>query len=597
MNTKTKFIYKTNDIPLNFKFLIVYIVCLLIPIIIINASFLNRFSGIVKDREENNYRISMERTRVDVNTMIEGGIAVCHSISSDRMLYNILEANYKDRLHYYDVYDNQLRNRLNTYSSAYDYISSIEVYVDNPTIVSGGTYKYIDDEIKKSIWFNRLYSSNSYVDISSYLGYTKNLPTKRIGYLCITRNLNSYPSSEYEKKKVLKVDIDIGKLVDIFKREKGFLNLYLLDPEDNIICSSSSSNDFEYMYSFDKYNSESFGKDNTLFETPLSGSIYLKGWRLVGVTNKERMEKEINETLSFVFIFAGISILISSLLIFIMTNSYNYRLKKLSKHMLKFKDGQIDLIQINEGADEIGEVIRSFNLMAYKNNSLINDVYKLEIQKKDLELERVRAEINFLQSQMDPHFLFNTLNAILVVSTKNGYTAIIDIIKYLSKTLRRLLSWKDDLVTIREELSFTEMYLKIEKFRFSDKIEYYINIDEGIMDYKIPKMSLQALVENACKHGIQAITEVGIVKICADIYENNLRVWVEDNGAGMESEKLSELIYNVTSNEELSSNIGLRNVYRRLRLYYGDSISFNIESGKNAGTKVYFLIDCEKIKL
>ncbi len=591
MFTNRKFIYRVNDIPLKFKFLIIYIVCLLIPIIIINISFVDKFSNIIQEREDNNYRISLERTRVDIVTMFNGCIAASHSISSDRTLYDILDRRFTDSEHYFDVFDAQLRKSLNKYTSVYDYMSNIEIYVNNPTISSGGTYFHIDKSVENTLWYKKLYSSKGSILLNTYIGYTSSLPKKPIQYLSIFRKLNFYPTFNYEeRKKILKIDINMQKLSNICKREKTFFNVYLLDPENNIVSSSSSLYDFENIDKLQIYSNENIDKDNIILETALSNSSYLKGWRLIGVSTAERMQKSVIDTLKFVLLFVFISVIISSILIFIMANSYNYRLKKLSKHMNKFTDGKFDLIEINEGQDEIGGVIRSFNIMASKINLLINDVYKLHLQKKDLELERVRAEINFLQSQMDPHFLFNTLNAILVVSTKNGYTAIIDIIKYLSKTLRRLLSWKDDLVTIQEEISFTEMYLKIEKFRFGDKIEYSIDIDDSLMGVKIPKMSLQPLVENACKHGIQAITEVGKVKINVQSIENSLKICIEDNGTGMDNKKLKELITNVTSNEELSSNIGLRNVYRRLRLYYGDNVLFEIESEKDIGTKVSFTI-------
>lgn len=595
MFTNKKLIYKVNDIPLKFKFLIIYIVCLLIPIIIINISFINKFSNIIQDREKNNYKISLERTRVDIVTMLDGCISTGHSISSDRTLYNILDRNFSDSEEYFDVYDSILRNRLNVYTSTTDIMSNIEIYVNNPTINEGGTYCHIDDNVKNTLWYRRLYASKGSVLLNTYVEYTKSLPKKRIQYLSVFRKLNYYPTFESDNKKILKIDLNMQKLNNIFKREKTFLNLYLLDPENYIVCSSSPSYKFENIDNLQIYDSNKINKNSIVLETPLSNSSYLKGWRLIGVSTDQRTQNTVMETLKFVLLFAFISTFISSIFIFIMANSYNSRLKKLSKHMNKFTEGKFDLIEINEGQDEIGGVIRSFNLMASKMNLLINDVYKLQLQKKDLELERVRAEINFLQSQMDPHFLFNTLNAILVVSTKNGYTAIIDIIKYLSKTLRRLLSWKDDLVTVQEEISFTEMYLKIEKFRFGNKIEYFIDIDDSLMEFKIPKMSLQPLVENACKHGIQAITEVGTVRISAESNEYGLRISVSDNGTGMDSDKLKELINNVTSEQELSSNIGLRNVYRRLRLYYGSNISFEIVSEKNIGTKVSFTIPYKNV--
>lgn len=594
MKTKPRILSKVNDIPLTIKFLIIYVVCILTPIILINVAFLEKFYTVVTQREENNYNISMERAKNDINTLIEGGIAASHSISTDATIYDLLDAEYENVGEYYDIYNSTLRNRLSMYSVAYNYITNIGLYVDNPSIRPGGTYFYIDKSIKNTPWYKDLSESDEQVIIRTYLGTTNSAPVRPIQYLSILRSSKNNHSLG-SREKILKVDISLDKVFTIFNRERDFMSLYLLDPQNTIVCSTTGRNGQSNIDVLQKLSNRSLGQENMVLETHLGSASYFKGWKLIGVTNRERISNSVGDTLSFVLIFAFISILISSLLMYIIVRSYNYRLKKLSKHMLKFKDGKFDLIDINEGEDEIGGVIRNFNLMAARINTLINDVYKLELQKKSLELERVRAEINFLQSQMNPHFLFNTLNAILVVSIKNNYTEIVDVIKYLSKTLRRLLSWKDDLVTIEEELSFTEMYLKIEKFRFCDKFQYEINVNETLLDYKIPKMSLQPLVENACKHGIQAIKEVGIININIEMCESGLLVRVKDNGSGMEQYTLMELMENIKSEVELSASIGLRNVYRRLRLYYGEDVAFNIESRINAGTTIYFTVPFEKL--
>ncbi len=594
MKLRPRILSRVNDIPLNIKFLIIYVVCILTPIILINAAFLDKFYTVVTQREENNYKISMERAKSDINTLIEGGIAVSHSISTDAIIYDLLDSRYEDAGEYYDIYNSTLRNRLSIYTVAYNYITNIGLYVDNPSIRPGGTYFYIDSSIKKTPWYKDLSESNEQVLIRTYLGSTNSAPVRQMQYLSILRSSNNNPSLG-NREKILKVDISLDKVFTIFSRERDYLSLYLVDPQDTIVCSTTGRYGVSNIDVLQKLNNRSLGQENMILEAHLGNPSYFKGWKLIGVTNKERIADSVGDTLRFVLIFAFISVLISSLLMYIIVRSYNYRLRKLSKHMLKFRDGKFDLIEINEGEDEIGGVIRNFNLMAARINTLINDVYKLELQKKSLDLERVRAEINFLQSQMNPHFLFNTLNAILVVSIKNNYTEIVDVIKYLSKTLRRLLSWKDDLVTIEEELSFTEMYLKIEKFRFCDKFHYDIDINETLLDYKIPKMSLQPLVENACKHGIQAIKEVGVINISIDTCESGLRVSVKDNGSGMDQYTLKQLIENVKSEVELSTSIGIRNVYRRLRLYYGEDISFKIESQINTGTTIYFTIPFEKL--
>ncbi len=114
---------------------------------------------------------------------------------------------------------------------------------------------------------------------------------------------------------------------------------------------------------------------------------------------------------------------------------------------------------------------------------------------------------------MDPHFLFNTLNAILVVSNRKGYEEITDIIRSLSRTLRYLIEWDDSMVPLEKEMTFIRMYLEIEKFRFRDKFNYEIDVDEELLQKPVMKLSIQPFVENACKHGIQASRNNGLLRI------------------------------------------------------------------------------------
>lgn len=581
-----------NDIPLNFKFLIIYVVCLLIPIFAINAVFFYRFAGVVDEREQNNYQISLERARTDIESVLEGCIAVSHSISTDSVLYNLLDITYESKEAYFESYNTVLRNRVTTYTDVYDYISGLKLYVNNPTISNGGSYYCIDDDIKHSAWYGAIQSSSQLVCVKAYIAYTNTFPKRQIPFLSVLQSTPAYKN----RMKIIKVDVDLDRISRILKREAEYLQLYLVDPEDNIVCASVDLYDFDFVQDFVKLDSQHLGKDNLVFETPVGSAGYLSGWRLVGQANTERISMATTETLRLILPLVGACVLISSLLILIIVRSYNYRLKKLSRHLLKLNNDRFDLIEIPEGKDEIGTVIQNFNLMAGKINNLINDVYKLELQKKNLELERVRAELNYLQSQMNPHFLFNTLNALLVVSGKQNCTDVTDMLKYLSKTLRRLLNWKDDLVTIEEEIYFTEMYLKIEQFRFHEKLQYDIHVDPRLSGYRIPKMSLQPLAENASVHGIQMLKGTGRIEIDVCLRDGRLQVQVKDNGTGIEKGKLEELMRAVTSDEEISENIGIRNVYRRLRLYYGDEISFDIASALNEGTTVSFSIPLDKLE-
>jgi len=577
-----------NDIPLNYKFLLIFVIGILLPIIVINLMFMDRMSNLITEREEQNLQISLERARKDIHNFIDGGVAVSHALNTDKTLYEMLERRYESPITFYDTFDEQLRHRVNSYIPVNSQILRIRVYTDNTTIVPGSSYYNLSYKVKSSEWYKLWKQSSDKVVVGAYTETRISDMAVTSPYLSVMEQLDSFDGlNTYEK--LARIDLDLDKIYDVIVRERDYLTLYLVDKHNRIIVSADKtlSGGEQQAYPVFELPQEA---DSDVHVVSIGTASYVKGWKLIGVPQGTRLSKATRDMQMFVFMLAAGMALFASGFIYIMLRSYNYRVKRLSRHMHKVTNEKFDLIRMDEGRDEIGGLIQSFNMMTARMNSLINNVYKLEIQKKSLEMEQVRAELNVLQSQMNPHFLFNTLNAILVVCTKNNYTDVTDIIKSLSKLLRRLLSWKEDLVTVQEELRFLEMYLKIEKFRFRDKFEYELDIDPQALQYKIPKMSIQPLVENACKHGLQAVEGLGTVQISVKFIEGRLGVTVEDNGIGMTEEKLAEITQAMSSENMTGSSIGIRNVFRRLELYYDDQVKFSIMSEWNEGTRVSFEI-------
>ena len=579
-----------NDIPLNYKFLMILVIGVLLPIIIINLMFMDRMSDFIKAREEQNLDISLERARKDIHDYIDGGVAVSHALNTDKALNEMLDRTYEGQLDFYETFDEQLRNRVTSYIPVNNQIERITIFTNNPTIVSGGNYQFTNATVKNSDWY-RLWKDNSDpVYVAAYIATEANNFASTVPYLSVMERMDYYDKyNTYEK--VLRIDIALNKIYDVIMREKDYLNLYLLNENNQVILSADGG--YQRGRIADQYPvfelPEQYS-ENDIHKISIGTAKYVKGWKLVGLPEGTRISKALVEMRVFVGLLALAVTLVATLFIYIMLRSYNYRVKRLSRHMQKVTNEKFDLISIEEGRDEIGGLIQNFNRMTSRINSLINNVYKLEIQKKNLEMERVRAELNLLQSQMNPHFLFNTLNAILVVCTKNNYDDVTDVIKSLSRLLRRLLSWKEDIVTIQEEMMFIEMYLKIEKFRFRDKIDYEFEIDEEALLYKIPKMSIQPLVENSCKHGIQMVNAQGLVTVRVKIADGMLRAAVCDNGKGIEPEKLREIILSVRNENSSGTSIGIRNVYRRLELNYNNQAGFDIVSKPGQGTTVSFEI-------
>lgn len=575
---------KVNDIPLNYKFGLIYVLCILIPIIAINLFFFYQNSHQIRIREEDNYKKSLERASSELNGMIEESVALSHSILSDSSLYEALDRTYASQVEFYDVFDEYLRNKLKRYMSVYSNIIEISVYTDNPSIQNGSNYHILNSQVRESEWYKRITGQSGSFAVVAFEEDESYQASKRIS---VISRMNSYPAwSNYAK--FLRIDLNLSRVYGILDRESGSIHLQLLDDNNRIVANSSQS------VRLLPYEPE--GEAAGTMEAKLSDAQFLSGWKLVGKPDDKRIHALLKAAGRSILWLSVISTFIPTILIYIILRSYHYRIKKLARHMSKVRNERFDLIAIQEGKDEIGGLIRHFNVMTEKINALINDVYKLEIEQKDIDLERVRTEMNMLQSQMNPHFLFNTLNALLVVCTKNGYKDVAEIIKNLSRLLRRLLASADDLVPLEEELHFTEMYLQIEKFRFGDRFAYEFDVNPEAAGYKVPKMSVQTLVENACKHGLQAIKGTKRIEIKARITHSCLEIDVSDNGIGIEAAKLDELLLAVRMNRGMDGHVGLRNLYRRLELYYRSGARLLLQSESGSGTKARIQIPLNRLE-
>lgn len=584
------FFNKINDIPLNLKFLMIYVLCILIPIIGINVFFYQQNSDNIRIREQENLRKSMDRAAAELHSMIDESVAVSHSIEGDESLNEVLDKTYDSPVSSYESYDSVLRNKLKRYMPVYPNILEIRIYTYNRSIQTGSNYYVIHQREENSPWLQPLLKQAghafrvvAYTEASGTTG-----PSKKMSVVSDMDQGLSVVKPQY--RKFLRVDLNVDKIYDILSRESESLGLQLVNEHNQIVAETGDRG--KPVYEADTYE---WSKDD-VFVSQLGTVSYVQGWKLVGRANDDRITSLLNEARRSILWLAVISTLIPSLLIFVMLRSYHYRIKKLARHMARTRNERFDQVLLPEGKDEIGGLINAYNRMAKKIHTLINDVYKLEIHQKSLEVERVRMEMNMLQSQMNPHFLFNTLNALLVVATKNGYKDVTEIIKSLSLLLRRLLRRADDLVPLKEELQFTLMYLQIEKFRFGERFDYVVDMDPLASDIKVPIMSIQPLAENACKHGLQAIKGGGVVRIEARLSERGLTVSVTDNGIGMEQTLLDRLQQAVRSEQAMEGHVGLRSVYRRLELFYHESVQFRMMNGPEGGLTVSFRIPLQQLE-
>ncbi len=341
----------------------------------------------------------------------------------------------------------------------------------------------------------------------------------------------------------------------------------------------------EYSSSFvHQFNEIEFNPQSTfLFK---NFERFIRDWRIAMVLPPDAFYVILHEARWFVVYLTLANLLFCTFVIFALSKSLTNRLVDLTNHIQSLKDDNLNELSCNEGKDEIGKLLVTFNAMIRKMQMLIYDVYQSNIQKKNLQIERKQAQVNALQSQINPRFLFNSLETIRMRSVLKNETETADIIKSLSKTFRQLLHWSSDLVSIEEEIGFIEDFLKIQKYRFGDRFHYAIKLDDSARLLSIPKMTIQPFIENACVHGIEKSKNHGVLEIEIESKDSFVQIQVSDNGKGMDKNTLDTLMENLKNEGYEGKSIGIKNVYARLKLFYKDEFSFKIESGINEGTRV-----------
>lgn len=263
---------------------------------------------------------------------------------------------------------------------------------------------------------------------------------------------------------------------------------------------------------------------------------------------------------------------------------------KLHDSMEKFKNGDFDQYIEVENQDEIGQLANTFNQMVQDIKTLIDKNYVMQLREKNSELDALQAQIN-------PHFLYNVLDSLYWQAVGDGNEKIAENILNLSTLFRMLLSQGQSEIPVRSEMELVESYLHIQKMRFNKRLTFQIDVEEEMMEESICKLTLQPFVENAVVHGLEASAEGGKVWVKGWRDGTNLHFTVRDNGVGMEQEEADRILLGVEAQQRDANKVGgyaIRNIKERLKLRYGENFSLKMQSQKGEGTCVNIVIPCGK---
>jgi two-component system sensor histidine kinase YesM len=302
------------------------------------------------------------------------------------------------------------------------------------------------------------------------------------------------------------------------------------------------------------------------------------GYLVVGVAPKSEVAAAYQGLKRTIMIISAVCIVMVLLVPILVVSNFAKRTNKIIRFMRKVESGDLSARILDDKEDELGQISRSFNDMLDELTRHIDRVYKAEIKQKHTELAALQARVN-------PHFLYNTLEVIRMRAVSQGARDVGEMIYSLSVLFKSFVQPKGE-NTLKDELETSRLYLELFRIRYKDKLSYEIICDESLAGRKIMRMALQPIIENYVVHGLQPKRADNRIVITIEQLEGRVRIQAEDNGIGIEPERLESIREAMDSLEETGESFGLRSVHERLKLLYGTDYGLVIESTPGVGTIV-----------
>ncbi|WP_077617247.1 sensor histidine kinase [Bacillus sinesaloumensis] len=317
-------------------------------------------------------------------------------------------------------------------------------------------------------------------------------------------------------------------------------------------------------------------------------------WNLVVSMPLNDLRKPINNIRTNTFIMSGITLIIALFLAIRFGHIIIGPIRTLKRGMIETEKGNWVHLPLTGRQDEMDDLTQRYNMMVSRLSQLVDKVYKAELKEREIQVERNKAELQALQLQVNPHFLYNTLETIACYAVINDSDEITDIVKYLSQMLRYAVRTDLEEVTVADELTHVQSYMNILNHRTGMEFEIDVDIPSEYFSKKMVRLTLQPIVENVFKHAFpDGIEEHHFIRIYTIIENSEYVICVEDNGIGISEEVLQVLKQVLSGNKQGFSTsqdgggIGLVNVHRRIQMVFGDEYGLSIDSEPNMGTKMY----------
>ncbi|MCM1023754.1 MAG: sensor histidine kinase [Prevotella sp.] len=573
---------------LNTKFrnkLIFMCITAVVPVTLAGVFLLYNLADTIKVNSVNESFSTADSLKARLNDVLLTISNVSERVLTSDKVNELLNNKFVNQDEYYNYY---MQNRIvPEFLDAYPQVESITFYIDMEGFVPNANFKNADDNIRRTYWYNDITDSDSakWQIILSDENYRlcRVSPLKDYDGNSLGVMISAVNPSVYDE---LAANTDYSA---VFSVSQGVVFYSGVPGVEVGSVIAGEENYFSYGTSGSKKLEDDLNKLDKIGDTVVSYFDYKNTGNLfqVYVVKPYFLFNDGTNKVIFMYIwYISLCILLSALITILFSSMFSRRIQFLKNQMHKVTAGSFLLDDDIRGTDEIFELYQDLKKMVDSMQVLINDAYKSKIQSESFKLNQVEAEFKALASQINPHFLYNTLETIRMKAYCNNDKETADLVKKLGKFMRRCLEVKDGMVSLESELEFTKSYLELQSARFGDRVSYsiYCEVDRN---YKILPLIIQPIVENAFVHGIESEKANGKIDIKVFYRSGKVMIEVADNGQGIPPGKLRELLAKLEKNDTSSGkSIGLTNVNKRIKMYHGEQYGLTVETTLGRGTAI-----------
>lgn len=601
------YIYKVS---IRTRLICYFIISVLIPTIFISTTMYWKSADIITEKTD----ASIEKNLITAEDII------LQKFQSVQDIATLISLNTKvievlDRTHSADTAS--IMNEMTTLDAALDsfYLSNMSnlanttilprIYVFNRPEYN--QYKFTDKVFDSSVIQNEKWYKGLSDGTRLLLGTNK----AKIGYrtvdtIKIVRTMYSLKTIKQTPVGVLTIDIEskyFNNILDNFKSSKGS-SIFIVDQSKDIVLSNNSDFAGKNIENIMKLKNND-NKDITYFSyiDKVDGVNMLVSvkeipslkWKIVSLSPLMELKQQLVSFRNIMYVLIFACVILSLFAALLLSQDVTGPVQKLVKSMSKVKTGNFQINLSYKRNDEFAFLISEYKRMVSEIKDLIERLYiselenkKAELIIKDAELKIKDAELKALQAQINPHFLYNTLDSINWLAFEYNAPDISTMVKSLSNFFRYSLNKGSNIITFEDELKQVESYLKIQKIRFLDKLDYIIDVEPTILQCYTVKLILQPIVENSIVHGIEKIKTGGHILLSGRIVDGKIVIKISDNGVGTDCEKMNSLLEDSKNNQ---SSFGLKNVNLRIKQFYGEEFGLSFSSNAEGGATVTVKID------